>query len=308
MPEEVITVQNVSKSYGSLHAVENLSFDVHANSCFGFLGPNGAGKTTMMKMLYGRCPRDDNHLSSIEVFGYDPNRDELSIKYLTGVVQQDNNLDSELDVIENLKIYARFYAIPQDTAKSQIDYLLHFMELYDKRNSPVKALSGGMQRRLVIARALMNKPRLLILDEPSTGLDPQVRHLIWDKLHQLKKQGTTILLTTHYMEEAFSLCDSIMIMNKGHAVAIGSPSELLHRNVEKYVLEIIGSQSFKSLDTRTFLEKVRIDSTEETMRLYSDDAQHLHEVASQLEGTHYYLRETNLEDVFIKTTGRGLNE
>lgn len=308
MSSIAIKVRNISKYFGRVCAVRDLSFEVDANSCFGFLGPNGAGKTTMLKMLYGKCARDANGDGEILVFGYDPAKNELAIKYFSGVVPQDNNLDDELNVIGNLMVYSRFYALSRKAAKSRIDYLLDFLELSDRRSAPIKALSGGMQRRLVIARALMNNPKLLILDEPTTGLDPQVRHLIWDKLRQLKKQGTTILLTTHYMEEAFALCDTILIMDKGRGVMRGSPAQLLEQNIEKYVLEITGSASFDAITDSDIPRTVRIDRTEETMRLYSDDAERLKQLAAQLEGSHYYLRQANLEDVFLKTTGRTLNE
>jgi len=303
-----ISVKNISKSFGKVTAVGDLSFEVKADTCFGFLGPNGAGKTTMMKMLYGKCTLDNANGASVEVFGYNPVKNELAIKYLSGVVPQENNLDEELDVIGNLMVYSRFYAIDRKEAKSRIDELLDFMELSDKRRAKIKELSGGMQRRLVIARALMNNPKLLILDEPTTGLDPQVRHLIWDKLRQLKRQQTTILLTTHYMEEAFALCDTILIMDKGRGIMRGSPVELLDRNVEKYVLEITASHTFDAISDSAGIEAVRIDRSAETMRLYSDDEQRLKQLAGQLEGAHYYLRQTNLEDVFLKATGRELNE
>ena len=306
MPQSVIKVKNISKQFGSVCAVTNLGFEVPADTCFGFLGPNGAGKTTMMKLLYGKCTSEAN--GQIEVFGYDPARNELAIKYLSGVVPQDNNLDDELDVISNLMVYSRFYALKRKTAKSRINYLLEFMDLSDKRTAKTRELSGGMKRRLVIARALMNNPKLLILDEPTTGLDPQVRHQIWDKLRQLKKHGTTILLTTHYMEEAFALCDNILIMDKGKGVMRGSPAQLLEQNVEKFVLEITSSSSFDAIAGNDILQSVRVDRAEETMRLYSDDAEQLKQLASQLQGTHYYLRQANLEDVFLKTTGRTLNE
>ncbi len=309
MAQFAITVKNISKSFGKVNAVRDLSFEVEANTCFGFLGPNGAGKTTMMKMLYGKCTRDENgDGASINVLGYDPARDELAIKYLSGVVPQDNNLDEELDVISNLMVYSRFYALPRKAATSRIDYLLGFMELSDKRTARIRELSGGMQRRLVIARALMNNPKLLILDEPTTGLDPQVRHLIWDKLRQLKRHGTTILLTTHYMEEAFALCDTILIMDKGAGILRGSPAELLAKNVEKHVLEITGSHSLEAIADGAMLQKVRIDRTQETMRVYCDDDQLLRQLAGRLKGAHYFLRQTNLEDVFLKATGRALNE
>jgi lipooligosaccharide transport system ATP-binding protein len=303
-----ISVKNISKSFGKVNAVRGLSFEVEADSCYGFLGPNGAGKTTMMKMLYGKCTLDNANGSSVEVFGYNPVKDELAIKYFSGVVPQDNNLDDELDVISNLMVYSRFYALPRKVAKGRIDYLLDFMELSDKRKAKIRELSGGMQRRLVIVRALMNNPKLLILDEPTTGLDPQVRHLIWDKLRQLKRQQTTILLTTHYMEEAFALCDTILIMDKGRGVMRGSPVELLERNVEKYVLEITGSHTFDGVANSAGMQAMRVDRSAETMRLYSDDEQRLKQLAGKLEGAHYYLRQTNLEDVFLKATGRELNE
>ncbi len=308
MAESAITVKGVSKSFGKVKAVRELSFEVEANTCFGFLGPNGAGKTTMMKLLYGKCTRGENGDGSVNVFGYDPASDELAIKYLSGVVPQDNNLDDELDVISNLMVYSRFYALPRKTAMSRIDYLLGFMELSDKRTARIRELSGGMQRRLIIARALMNNPKLLILDEPTTGLDPQVRHLIWDKLRQLKRHGTTILLTTHYMEEAFALCDTILIMDKGAGIMLGSPAELLEKNIERHVLEITGSGKLETIAEGEMLQKLRIDRTQETMRVYSDDDQILRQLAGRLQGEHYYLRQANLEDVFLKATGRALNE
>ncbi len=308
MSPVAITVKNTSKCFGKVKAVTNLSFEVEADNCFGFLGPNGAGKTTMMKMLYGKCTIDNTDGASIDVFGYNPVKDELAIKYLSGVVPQENNLDEELDVISNLMVYSRFYALPRKAATSRIDYLLGFMELSDKRSSRIRELSGGMQRRLVIARALMNNPKLLILDEPTTGLDPQVRHLIWDKLRQLKRHGTTILLTTHYMEEAFALCDTILIMDKGAGILRGSPAELLTQNIEKHVLEITGSHSLETTADGAMLQKLRIDRTQETTRVYCDDDQLLRSLTGRLEGAHYFLRQSNLEDVFLKATGRALNE
>lgn len=305
MPLPVIKVKNIRKSYGKLCAVNDLSFEVPANACFGILGPNGAGKTTMMKMLYGRSTRDHG---TIDVFGYDPVNQELAIKYLAGVVPQDNNLDEELNVFDNLKVYSQFYALSNVVAKSRIEYLLHFMDLSEKKYSHIKALSGGMQRRLIIARALLNNPKLLILDEPTIGLDPQVRHHLWDKLRLLKKQGTTILLTTHYMEEAFVLCDHILIMNKGGSVSDGNPKDLLKKNIEKFVLEINGGMAVEAFNTNNILSSIRIDKSDESIRLYSNDVQHLQELASKMEGTQYYLRQANLEDLFFKATGRGLNE
>ncbi len=308
MPENVITVKKLNKSFGKLCAVCDLSFEVEANTCFGFLGPNGAGKTTVMKVLYGKCLRDANTGTVVDVLGYDPAKNELAIKSLSGVVQQEDNLDDELNVIQNLLIYANFYGLGKAVAKRQIEYLLEFLELSAKAHSRIKELSGGMKRRLVIARALMNNPRLLILDEPTTGLDPQVRHLIWGKLHQLKKRGTTILITTHYMEEAFQICDEVLIMHKGKNIMCDEPKNLLKRHVERFVLEVTDSDSMSVLDSPELSQHVRIERAEETTRLYSNDTEKLRALANKLKGAQYYLRQANLEDVFLKATGRGLDD
>ncbi len=308
MAENVITVENISKSFKQTKAVSELSFEVEEMSCFGLLGPNGAGKTTMMKMLYNKCTRDKNCSGKISVFGYDPSSNELEIKYLSGVVPQDNNLDDELNVIGNLMIYSKFYNIPAKTARERIAGLLEFLELSEKTKSKITELSGGMKRRLVIARALLNNPRLLILDEPTTGLDPQVRHLIWDKLRQLKKQGTTILLTTHYMEEAFAICDTVLIMHKGKKVMEGRPQELLEKHIEKYVLELRDAEALQDIFSSTLPEYARVDRSSEITRIFSNNIEYLRTVASSFEGGHYYLRQANLEDVFLKATGRALDD
>ena len=304
----VIQVQNISKTFGTLRAVDGLSFEVPEKSCFGFLGPNGAGKTTMMKMLYARAHRDNGPDSSINVFGYDPKHQQLQIKYLSGVVPQEDNLDEELNVIQNLLLFARFYNMPASRAKERAEELLDFLELTEKRNSLIRDLSGGMKRRLVIARALLNEPRLLILDEPTTGLDPQVRHVIWDKLRQLKIQGTTLLLTTHYMEEAFALCDTILIMHRGQRVLEGTPKDLLAEHIENYVLELTESETDVQTLQNQIPQAVRLDPSGHTMRFYADDLDVLKTVADTLPVGRYYLRQSNLEDVFLKTTGRTLNE
>ena len=298
----------MNKSFGRLRAVRDLSFEVEEGTCFGLLGPNGAGKTTMMKMIYGRSGRDRREGGSIDVLGYDPARDELAIKYLSGVVPQENNLDDELNVIQNLMIYSKFYGLATKVARQRIAVLLEFLELSEKAQSSIKDLSGGMQRRLVIARALLNDPRLLILDEPTTGLDPQVRHLIWDKLRQLRAQGTTILLTTHYMEEAFQICDMVLIMDKGRRVLEDSPQRLLRDNIETYVLEAPIVNGTPGLRESDLPQGVRLDRTEASMRFYAQQIDPLKNLADRLNGHPYYLRQTTLEDVFLKATGRALNE
>lgn len=303
-----IAVQNVDKSFGNVLAVRDLSFQVNAQTCFGLLGPNGAGKTTMMKMIYGRCLRDKNGDSAIDVFGFDPARDELPIKNLSGVVPQENNLDEELNVFQNLMVYARFYSLRPKLARERIKDLLGFLELSDKNRAKIKELSGGMKRRLVIARALVNNPKLLILDEPTTGLDPQVRHLIWDKLRRLKEQGTTILLTTHYMEEAFQLCDTVLIMHQGRKIMQDDPRKLLENNIERYVLEVQGTEPLQHLRDNDLAESVRAEHYQASTRLYSNDSDKLKTVADLIRGSSYYVRQSNLEDVFLKATGRTLND
>jgi lipooligosaccharide transport system ATP-binding protein len=308
MTTTAITVENISKSFGDLIAVNSLSFEVTSGTCFGLLGPNGAGKTTMMKMLYAKTLRDKNCTGKMKVFGFEPDTNQLDIKNISGVVQQSDNLDEELNVIQNLQIYAKFYNIPSKQANERIDYLLDFLELSEKHKAVTRELSGGMKRRLVIARALLNNPKLLILDEPTTGLDPQVRHLIWDKLRHLKREGTTILLTTHYMEEAFQLCDELIIMHKGQSIIQGKPLELLAENIEKFVLELTNDDSMAQIEMGIDLNNARIDKGKNIVRLYSDDMDTLRNITNKLESSHYHLRQSNLEDVFLKATGRTLNE
>jgi lipooligosaccharide transport system ATP-binding protein len=304
----VIRVHNVSKAFGKVCAVCDLSFEVEEGTCFGLLGPNGAGKTTMMKMIYGRSRRSNHAGGIIDVFGYDPAHDELAIKSLSGVVPQENNLDEELNVSENLMVYSKFYGLSARVARERIKVLLDFLELSEKVQARIKELSGGMQRRLVIARALLNNPRLLILDEPTTGLDPQVRHLIWDKLRQLRAQGTTILLTTHYMDEAFHICDRVLIMDKGRRVLEDNPHKLLAENIEAYVMEVPITNGTPVIQESDLPADVRLDRTEGTMRLYADEIGQLKGIADRLSGNQYYLRQSTLEDVFLKATGRVLNE
>jgi lipooligosaccharide transport system ATP-binding protein len=310
---KIIEVRNVSKTFsgrgsGKVYAVCDLSFEVEEGTCFGLLGPNGAGKTTMMKMIYGRSMRDNHDGGIIDVLGYDPARNELAIKSLSGVVPQENNLDEELNVIQNLMIYSKFYGLPGKVARERIAGLLDFLELSEKIHARIKELSGGMQRRLVVARALLNNPRLLILDEPTTGLDPQVRHLIWGKLRQLQAQGTTILLTTHYMEEAFQICDRVLIMHKGRKVMEDNPRRLLADHIEAYVLEVPIVNHTPAFRESDLPADVRLDRAEGTLRFYAQDIDRLKSFADQLSGNQYYLRQSTLEDVFLRATGRALSE
>lgn len=309
-PETVININNISKTYnGGMKAVDNISFSVEKAECFGLLGPNGAGKTTLMKMIYGKCLPDNNTATEIDIFGYHPDRHSLSIKALSGIVPQQDNLDTELDVAGNLLVYSRFYGLSRHEAGSRIDELLEFMELKEKAKARIRELSGGMQRRLTIARALLNKPELLILDEPTTGLDPQVRHLIWNKLRELKDLGVTILLTTHYMEEAFQICDRLIIMDKGKKVVEGKPRQLLSDNLERYVMEIYGICKNQEL-CQMYKTKpgIRFEEHMDILYAFCNESEPLAHLGEELKGFDYFIRNANLEDLFLKVTGRSLNE
>jgi lipooligosaccharide transport system ATP-binding protein len=301
--KSVISVDSVHKHFKDTYAVKGISFSVPESICFGLLGPNGAGKSTMMKMMYGVSHRSSGIMS---VFGFDPQKQPLAVKFISGVVPQENNLDEELNIEENLRVFARFYDIPSATASDRIKELLAFMELTDKQKAQVRQLSGGMKRRLIIARALLNNPQLLILDEPTTGLDPQVRHLIWEKLRTLKKQGISIMLTTHYMEEAFQICDSIVIMNKGEKILEGHPHELVRTHIEPYVLEVTDEKTFSSIGSQ-LPAPVRVDRTNDTVRMYCHERTVLEMLMHDMHAGTCYFRQSNLEDLFLKTTGGTLN-
>ena len=260
MEKNAISVHRIHKTYADgTVAVDDVSFAVAEGSCFGFLGPNGAGKTTLMKMLFGMVRRDKRPETRVDVMGFDPAAQELAIKHLCGVVPQDDNLDTEVNVGANLFIYSKFYGLPAKEARARIAELLEFMELKEKAKAKVNDLSGGMKRRLVIARALMNRPRLLILDEPTTGLDPQVRQLIWDKVRALKREGVTVLLTTHYMEEAYQIADSIIIMDKGRQVLEGDPRTLLAKGIEPWVLEVLDREGMNSCQDGPLSDRIRCE-------------------------------------------------
>lgn len=309
MDKAVIEIKNLNKTFGGLKAVNGIDFKVGSAECFGLLGPNGAGKTTTMKIIYGKTEPDNVEDTIINIFGCNGKREALQIKSFSGIVPQEDNLDTELNVIDNLLIYSKFYGMSSKEAKERIEELLLFMELQEKAKSKIRELSGGMQRRLTIARALLNRPRLLILDEPTTGLDPQVRHLIWNKLRELKEMGVTILLTTHYMEEAFQICDRIIIMDGGKKILEGNPRELLSGNLEKFVMEIYGARKEEGFYTRYFNNNgIRYEFHNDTLFAYSNDSEKLSQFGETLKTDGYYLRHSNLEDLFLKVTGRSLNE
>ena len=251
---DIVIAENLHKHYDGIIAVRNVNFKIRDRECFGFLGPNGAGKTSLVKMIYGFSPVTSGKLT---VFGMDVKSNIRDIKRLLGVVSQDNNLDSDLKVIQNLLVYASFFGIEMRLARERAEELLEFFGLTEKTDQTVDSLSGGMKRRLTIARALINKPDLLILDEPTTGLDPQARHMVWQRLRFLKEQGVTLILTTHYMEEASQLCDRLVIMDMGEILVEGSPQKL----VADYIEETSGQQIHDKKEQPATLEDVFLKLT-----------------------------------------------
>jgi len=309
MPDCAIDVKGLNKNFGTIKAVNNFSFTVKKSECFGLLGPNGAGKTTTMKMLYGKVEPDIADDTAIDIFGFSPLDRALEIKAFSGIVPQQDNLDSQLSVWDNLLVYSKFYGMTKKEAAVRIDELLEFMELQERKNVNTRELSGGMQRRLVIARALLNRPKLLFLDEPTTGLDPQVRHLIWDKLRELRDSGVTILLTTHYMEEAFQICNRIIIMDKAKKILEGKPKELISKNLEKFVMEIPGMKEPARKCLKYFDENsIRYEVFKDTLYAYCSSYDKLKAYTDISKNEDIYIRHTNLEDLFLKVTGRSLNE
>ena len=303
-----VSARGLTKRYGGLEAVRGIDFDVGSNECFGFLGPNGAGKTTTMKMIASSSPPSGGELS---VLGMRACIDGRRIKERIGVIPQDNNLDEEVTVLQNLVIYARYFGIGSRIARSRAEELLAFVALEDKRDWRIPLLSGGMKRRLLIARALVNEPELLVLDEPTTGLDPQARHLVWEKLRSLKRQGVTLLLTTHYMEEASQLCDRLVIMHEGRFLVEGSPREVIAKETSPQVIEVFDPPE-EAVPGLEALEPVadRAERLADRWLFYTDDGEALlGKVRSlPLEPGSVWLRGGTLEDVFLALTGRGLLE
>jgi lipooligosaccharide transport system ATP-binding protein len=303
----VIRVEHLYKHYGDVEAVHDFDFEVTKSKCFGFLGPNGAGKTTVMKILYGKAKPDRRDDTLIDVYGFDPRSQELEIKSISAVVPQEDNLDVELNVYQNLLIFSKLYHIGRSEADRRIDSLLEFMELEEKRKAKVRELSGGMKRRLIVARALLNNPSLLILDEPTTGLDPQVRQLIWDRIRTLQARGVTILLTTHYMEEAHQLADEIVIMDRGKRALQGNPSQLLEEEIEPHVLEVTNKSRVTALEPYLSRDSIRQEESDQRIIYYSHDEKLLRQMSGELRPGDFYLRKVNLEDLFLKATGRSIH-
>ncbi len=296
------------KRYGAFTAVDGLDVTVPAGACFGFLGPNGAGKTTTMRMLSCLAPRDAGELS---VLGLDPDREPRALKRQMGVVAQDTTLDLELTVRENLLVYARYFDVPRDEARRRADELLALMALSDRAGDAVNHLSGGMRRRLQIARALVNRPRLVLLDEPTTGLDPQARHAVWERLRLLRAGGATLVLTTHYMDEASQLCDRLVIMDGGRIVREGAPDELVAREAGREVLELrVAADDRPALFAAAQGGASGHEVDGDLVLLFTDDAEALHARirAAGVPAALQAARPGGLEDVFLRLTGRHLRD
>jgi lipooligosaccharide transport system ATP-binding protein len=306
MSENLVEARGLTKTFGSFTAVAGVDFEIRKGEAFGFLGPNGAGKTSTMRMISTVSPVTGGEL---RVFGMDPRTQGREIRRRIGVVPQEDNLDLELTVAENLYVYGRYHDMPRPVIRQRIDELLDFAQLTDRRDKPVESLSGGMKRRLTIARALINEPDLVILDEPTTGLDPQARQLLWDRLYSLKRQGVTLIVTTHYMDEAEQLCDRLVVMDQGRIAAEGSPAELIRRYSTREVVEL----RFREGEEEAAVPRLDglADSTEvlrDRVLLYTNDSdatqRGLHE--RDIHPEQVLVRRSTLEDVFLKLTGRRL--
>ena len=305
---EIIQARSLFKRFGELVAVDGIDFSVAAGECFGLLGPNGAGKTSTIKMITCVSPLSGGELI---VDGMDVRTEGRRINSILSVVPQEDNLDPDLTVWQNLTVYARYYDIPTPEAHRRADEVLELFQLQDRKKEIVENLSGGMQRRLIFARALMNQPKILIMDEPTTGLDPQARHLVWRKIRLLQSQGITLLLTTHNMEEAEHLCDRLVVMHQGKILDEGSPAQLIERHVGRQVLELQledgrGQEALELLQRR---DGLRLEDVEGVCYVFAptqDWDPVLEELAPFGEGVR--LREATLEDVFLELTGRGLFE
>jgi len=305
MGDELVQARGLRKSFGAVDAVRGIDVDVGRGEVFGFLGPNGAGKSSTMRMIACVSPRSGG---SLRVLGLDPSRDGPRIRARIGVVPQLDNLDAELSVRQNLQIYGRYFGLPRARVRAKAAELLEFVQLTERADEPVDPLSGGMKRRLTIARALVNDPELLLLDEPTTGLDPQARHLLWERLYRLKREGVTQIITTHYMDEAEQLCDRLVVMDGGLIVAEGSPAELIDRYSTKEVLELrfVPERRPTAEALVPFVE--RVEELPDRLLLYTVDGEHAQAelAATGIRPLSALIRRSSLEDVFLRLTGRTL--
>ena len=308
MTEALIQARGLTKKFGDFTAVDGIDFDVAKGESFGILGPNGAGKSTTMRIIAATSQRTSG---SISILGRDPEEHGPQVRAHLGVVPQQDNLDTELTVSENLYIYGRYFGLSKGFIKNKVDELLEFAQLQEKRDVKVDALSGGMKRRLTIARALVSEPDVLMLDEPTTGLDPQARHILWDRLFRLKEDGVTLIITTHFMDEAEQLCDRLVVMDKGKIMAEGSPVELIKKYSTKEVLEVrFGSDRNQEVAPTLKSMCDRMEQLPDRILLYVEDGEALLEMITEkkLHPTTSLVRRSSLEDVFLRLTGRSLIE
>ncbi len=308
MSESLILARGLTKNYGDFRAVAGIDFSVAKGESFGLLGPNGAGKSTTMRIIAATSRRTAGELS---ILGLDPEERGPQVRAHLGVVPQQDNLDTELTVAENLYVYGRYFGLGKKYLKDKVGELLAFAQLEDKKDVKVDALSGGMKRRLTIARALVSEPDILMLDEPTTGLDPQARHILWDRLFRLKEDGVTLIITTHFMDEAEQLCDRLIVMDRGKIMAEGSPAELIKKYATKEVLEVrFGSDRNKEVAPVLRQLCDRIEELPDRILLYVDDGEALLEeiTAKKLHPNTSLVRRSSLEDVFLRLTGRSLIE
>ena len=305
MSVQPVAARDLVKRYGSFTAVDGVSFEIHEGECFGMLGPNGAGKSTTIKMITCFSPLSEG---SLTVRGLDVRTESRQIKSVLGLVPQEDNLDPDLPVQRNLEIYARYFGIPKEVAAPRIEESLKLFQLQEKAWSKVDDLSGGMKRRLVIARALVNNPELLVLDEPTTGLDPQARHLVWQQLRYLKSRGVTMLLTTHYMDEAAHLCDRLVIMHRGKILQEGTPATLIERHAGAEVLELRIDRNDRAplLAEVTGIDGVAVEEVEDIVYVFGAGGAARRMVDRVGDARLASLRPGTLEDVFLRLTGRGL--
>jgi lipooligosaccharide transport system ATP-binding protein len=304
--EAYVTARGLTKTFGEFTAVDGIDFSVARGEAFGFLGPNGAGKSSTMRMIGCVSPVTSGEL---RVLGMDPATQGSEIKARLGVAPQEDTLDTELTVRENLVLYARYFGISRAVAKEKADTLLDFVQLSERAGDKVEPLSGGMKRRLTIARSLVNDPEVLLLDEPTTGLDPQARHVVWERLYRLKQQGVTLVLTTHYMDEAEQLCDRLVVMDRGKIVAEGSPRELIAAHSSREVLEVRLADADPP-DLAALLGDVasRVEDLPDRVLVYTDDGERAAEVLHDrgVRPVATLVRRSTLEDVFLRLTGRTL--
>ena len=308
MSEELIIARGLTKSFGDFVAVDGIDFSVKKGESFGLLGPNGAGKSTTMRIIGATSQRTSG---SISILGKDPEEFGPQIRAHLGVVPQKDNLDEHLTVSENLYLYGRYFGLSSKVIRAKIDELLEFAQLTEKRDAKVDALSGGMKRRLTIARALVSDPEILMLDEPTTGLDPQARHILWDRLFRLKERGVTLVITTHFMDEAEQLCERLVVMDHGKIMAEGSPVELIKKYSSREVLELrFGTDKNEELSEKLISFCDRLEVLPDRVLLYSDDAEDVLEeiISADMHPRTSLVRRSSLEDVFLRLTGRTLVE